>query len=206
MGAKEAKPDLFDVQMEMKMASRQMAKEAKRADNSEKAEKKKVANAIAKGQLDIARIHAENAIRNKKESINLERLSARMEAVGEKIAAAYRTQTVSETIAKSVPLLQNALHQMDKIGINQSLDKFQKLFEDLDVKTTDMNSALDDVYQSSIDQSDVDTLVKQVADEHQIELGKEMGEAGMGGIGAKPGAKASVDDFESQLNNLKQMQ
>ncbi len=44
MGAKQAKPDLFDVQIEMKMASRQMQKEAARADKSEKMERKKVAD------------------------------------------------------------------------------------------------------------------------------------------------------------------
>lgn len=47
----------------------------------------------------------------------MERLSARMEAVGEKIAAAYRTQTVSSQIARSVPLLQGALKQMNEIGV-----------------------------------------------------------------------------------------
>ena len=46
MGAKEAKPDLFDVQMEMKMASKQLAREAVKADKCEKAEKKKVADVI----------------------------------------------------------------------------------------------------------------------------------------------------------------
>ena len=46
MGAKEVKPDLFDVQLEMKMASRQMAKESKRAEASEKTERKKVADVI----------------------------------------------------------------------------------------------------------------------------------------------------------------
>ena len=44
MGAKQAKPDLFDVQMEMRMASKQMAKESQRADKAEKVEKKKVAD------------------------------------------------------------------------------------------------------------------------------------------------------------------
>lgn len=44
MGGKEAKPDLFDVQMEMRMASKQMQKESQKADKSEKAAKKRVAD------------------------------------------------------------------------------------------------------------------------------------------------------------------
>ena len=46
MGAKEVKPDLFDVQIEMKMASKQLARESVKADKSEKMEKKKVADVI----------------------------------------------------------------------------------------------------------------------------------------------------------------
>ena len=44
MGAKQPEPDLFDVQMDMKMASKSMAKEAKKAERSEIAERKKVAD------------------------------------------------------------------------------------------------------------------------------------------------------------------
>ena len=35
------------------------------------------------------------------------------------------------------------------------MDQFEKAFEDLDVKATDMNAALDNVYQSGFDQSEV---------------------------------------------------
>ena len=42
MGAKEVKPDLADVQFEMRMASKQMQKESVRADKAEKVERKKV--------------------------------------------------------------------------------------------------------------------------------------------------------------------
>ena len=44
MGAKPAKPDLFDVQIEMRMASKQMQKESVRSEKSEKVERKKVAD------------------------------------------------------------------------------------------------------------------------------------------------------------------
>eukprot|EP00829_Urostomides_striatus_P014127 TRINITY_DN407_c0_g1_i3.p1 TRINITY_DN407_c0_g1~~TRINITY_DN407_c0_g1_i3.p1 ORF type:complete len:135 (-),score=39.98 TRINITY_DN407_c0_g1_i3:77-481(-) len=133
-----------------------------------------------------------------------------MEAVGEKLAAAYRTQQVSSQIARSVPLLQGALRQMNEIGINKSLDTFQKLFEDMDVKAADMGQSLEGVYQGSLDQKEVDTLIQQVADENKIEIGNEMGVAGKGSVAAPasgaPAKEPKIDDFEARLNNLKQMQ
>ena len=35
------------------------------------------------------------------------------------------------------------------------METFQKLFEDLDVKSADMGAALDNVYQGAIDQNEV---------------------------------------------------
>ena len=48
----------------------------------------------------------------------------------------------------------------------------------------------------------MDTLIRQVADEHQLELGKTMQEAGKAPISAP---KGKVDDMEARLNNLKQI-
>ena len=159
---------------------------------------------MSKGQLDIARIHGENAIRNKQTAINLERLSARLEAVADKIASANTMKNVSEQIARSVPLIQGAIKSMDKMGLGQSMEQFQKIFEDLDVKSADMGQALDNVYQGSLDQNEVDNLVKQIAEEHNLEMGKDMGEAGSGKIGQANAGKADMNSLEDRLNNLKQ--
>ena len=44
---------------------------------------------------------------------------------------------------------------MDAIGAAGSIGDFEKVFEDLDVKTGAMNDALDNVYSSSIDNGEV---------------------------------------------------
>ena len=48
-----------------------------------------------KGDMESAKIIASEAIRFRNESINLNRLSAKMGAVGLKLDSAYRTQQVS---------------------------------------------------------------------------------------------------------------
>ena len=211
MGQQQPKPDLFDAQIEIRMASKQMKRESFKADKSEKAERKKVADvniystqAIAKGQLDIAKIHAESAIKNKQNAISLERLGARLEAVADKIASANAMKNISEQLSRNVPLLQRAIKSMDKLGLGQSMEEFQKIFEDLEVKSEDMGQALDNVHQGSLDQNEVDTLIKQIADEHNLELGKELGSAGTDKIGQENGAKTDMNSLENRLNNLKQ--
>ena len=73
----------------LKFASKQLLRDSKKCEKEEKAEKTKLKKAIEKGNMEVARIHAENAIRKKNESLNLLRTSARVDAV------ASRVQTVS---------------------------------------------------------------------------------------------------------------
>lgn len=67
--------------------------------------------------MDQAKIYAENVIRNRKEALNLKRFGVKMGALSAKLESAYRTQNISETIGKTVPMLQNCLKKMDTLGV-----------------------------------------------------------------------------------------
>ena len=71
--------------------------------------------------MDNAKIFAEDLIRNRKEALNLRRFGVKMGALSSKLESAYRTQEISETISKSVPMLQTALKKMDAMGVQGSI-------------------------------------------------------------------------------------
>ena len=48
---------------------------------------------------------------------------------------------------------------MDKMNAGASADSFEQIFEDMDVKTAEMNGALDNMTGSSIDNDEVMTLL-----------------------------------------------
>ena len=58
-------------------------------------------------------------------------------------------------MAKTVPILQSAMKQMENAGIANSVGEFEKVFEDMEVKTGEMDSALENVYGTTIDQGEV---------------------------------------------------
>ena len=68
--------------------------------------------------MDSARIFAENVIRNKKEALSLKRFGIKMGALASKLESAYRTQQISETIGKTVPMLNKCLKKMDTLGVS----------------------------------------------------------------------------------------
>ena len=101
--------------------------------------------------MDSAKVFAENVIRNRKEALNLKRFGVKMGALSSKLESAYRTQQISETISKTVPMLQNCMKKMDTLGIGASISDFEKVFEDLDVKTEELSGAMDNIYATTID-------------------------------------------------------
>lgn len=78
----------------LKFAVKELERNAKRCDKEEKAEKLKCKKAIAKGNMEVARIHAENAIRQKNQSLNYLRMSARVDAVASRVQTAVTTRKV----------------------------------------------------------------------------------------------------------------
>ena len=85
-----------------------------------------------------------------------------MGALAQKVDSAARTQQMSESMAKTVPILQTAMKQMEKAGIANSVGEFEKVFEDMEVKTGEMDSALENVYGTTIDQSEVNALFTEL--------------------------------------------
>lgn len=67
--------------MELKMTSKSLQRQSKKCEKEEKSEKLKVKKAIEKGNMDGARIYAENAIRKRSEQMNYLRLASRLDAV-----------------------------------------------------------------------------------------------------------------------------
>ena len=165
MGGKTQKVDLTDVAIELKMQSKMMMKQAEKQAAEEKQMRKKCLDYMNKGDPDSAKMFAEGAIKAKKESLNVRRFGVKMAALSQKVESAARTQQMSETMKNTMPLMQKAMKQMEKSGIANSVTDFEKIFEDMEVKTGEMDAALDNIYSTSIDQTEVSQLMQQVQEE-----------------------------------------
>lgn len=73
---------------------KELERNSKKCEKEEKAEKLKCKKAITKGNIEGARIHAENAIRQKNQALNYLRMSARVDAVASRVQTALTTRKV----------------------------------------------------------------------------------------------------------------
>ncbi|CAJ0747993.1 12265_t:CDS:10 [Entrophospora sp. SA101] len=162
---------------QLKFTAKQLSRQAKKASKDETAEKTKLKKAIEQGNIEGARIYAANAIRKKNESLNLLRLSSRIDAVSSRVQTAVTMQKVTGSMAGVVKGMDKAMESMNLEKISMVMDKFESQFEDLDVQTQYMESAIGNSTAMTTPQDEVDLLMQKVADEHGLELNQRLGEA-----------------------------
>lgn len=91
------------------------------------------------------------------------------------------------------------MKQMDKMGIAGSVAEFEKVFEDMEVKTGEIDSALETVFASSTDANEVDALLGEISSAHAMGAGGVIQgqNVGMGAISNPNAAQESneVDEI-----------
>lgn len=170
---------------------------------------------MGNSKLDLTRnvklfigIYGQNAIRKKHEGRQMLALAAKMDAVAARLETASKTQQISQQIAGSVPQLNAVMAQMSPEQMAVNMDQFEKIFEDLDVRTEYITNAIDSTTATSTPITEVDNLIEQVGEEHGMEVRSKL--ASMDGLGAPVGvaaaeptkaAEASLEDRLAQLKS-----
>ncbi|XP_023013944.1 charged multivesicular body protein 1 [Leptinotarsa decemlineata] len=189
----------------LKFAAKELERNSKRCEKEEKQEKAKTKQAIQKGNMEVARIHAENAIRQKNQSVNYLRMSARVDAVASKVQSAVTTRKVTNSMAGVVKTMDAAMKSMNLEKISSVMDKFEQQFEDLGVQTDVLENTMGQTTTTLVPQNDVDSLMQQVADEAGLDLNMELPEGPQGSvIGSASQVSQEQDELSQRLARLRQ--
>eukprot|EP01006_Ploeotia_vitrea_P004660 TRINITY_DN115114_c0_g1_i1.p2 TRINITY_DN115114_c0_g1~~TRINITY_DN115114_c0_g1_i1.p2 ORF type:complete len:202 (+),score=115.91 TRINITY_DN115114_c0_g1_i1:62-667(+) len=194
-------PSLQDEIFNLKFAAKRLKKQSARCKKAEKAELNKVKKSIEQGHRDIARVHAENAIRQKNEALNLLRLSSRMEAIVQRLQSAEAAKQINKSMISVSKVMQKAVEAMNVEKISKSMDQFEQNFEELDIQSSVMEAAVQHSTGQTMPVDQVDSLIQQVADEHRIAFDAEVD--GIKVPANKSKMKEEEDDLEKRFNELK---
>merc|ERR1719502_569122 len=172
---------------QLKMTTKQLQRLSKKCEKEEKAEKEKIRKALEKDNNDGARIHAQNAIRQKNNAQNYLRLSSRVDAVASRLESAIKMQQVTKSMGSVVKGMDKVLGSMNVEQISKVMDQFEKSFEDMDVRSEYVESAMNSSTTAAMPEEQVDELMQMVADEH----GLKMSDVFKTASGATPGMSAA---------------
>jgi len=159
-----------DCLFQLRMSSKQLQKLAQKAQKEQETERAKVKKALEQKNVEGAQIYAENSIRKKSEYLNYLRLASRVDAVASKVKSAVAMQSVAKNIGSVTKSLESAMASMNIEKISKIMDQFEKQFTDLDVKAGVMEGSMSSAMTLSTPQAEVDSLIKQVADENGLEI------------------------------------
>ncbi|KAJ8027090.1 Charged multivesicular body protein 1b [Holothuria leucospilota] len=188
----------------LKFAAKNLERQSKKCEKEQKAERLKLKKAIEKGNLEGAKIHAENSIRQKNQALNFLRMSARVDAVATRVQTAVTMKNVTQSMAGVVKSIDSAMRSMNLEKVSALMDKFEKQFEDLDVQSSYMESAMSNTTTMTTPQSDVDNLMQEVADEAGLELNMELPQGQTSAIG-QASASQEQDELSQRLAELRKM-
>ncbi|KAG8973777.1 Vacuolar-sorting protein SNF7 [Tulasnella sp. 425] len=179
---------------QLKFTAKTLNRQANKASKDERSEKAKLKKALQQGNTEGARIYASNAIRKKSESINLLRLSSRLDAVASRVETAVTMRQITGNMASVVKGMDKAMESMNLERISAVMDKFESQFADLDVQTSYMEDAMGSTDAVSTPQDQIDLLLQQTAEENNIELAQGMKESALPEIAAKQKEKPVEED------------
>lgn len=185
-----------DTLFQLRMSAKQLEKLAQKAQKQQEAERAKVKKALEQKNVEGAQIYAENAIRKKNEYLNFLRLASRVDAVSSKVKSAVAMQSVAKNIGSVTKSLESAMAAMDLEKVSKIMDQFEKQFTDLDVKSGVMESSMSSAMTLSTPQAEVDSLIKQVADENGLEVMQAVADAptAAGAVGVQSTASRSKQE------------
>eukprot|EP00056_Hartaetosiga_gracilis_P013800 m.232087 g.232087 ORF g.232087 m.232087 type:complete len:210 (-) comp13901_c1_seq1:2332-2961(-) len=176
MGNKQSQPDMFEVMFNLKTAKKQMEKMAAKSMAQSEKEKKLLKKHLEQGDKEIARIHAENSIRKKTESVNFLRMAGRMDATISRIQTAQQMNQVSHTMGHVVKGMDKVMASMDLEKISGVMDKFEEQFAEMDVRAGVMEGSMQTAMMTSAPEGEIDALLQEVGEEHGLDVAAKLTE------------------------------
>jgi len=197
-----------DTLFQLRFTAKQLERLSKKAEKDQAAQQSKVKKALQQGNIEGAKIYAENAIRKKNESLNFLRMSSKVDAVRNKVQTAVTMKAVAKNMGQVVKALDKAVNTMDLQKISAVMEKFETQFEDMDVRTSVMEDAMGSATTLTTPREQVDALIQQVADENGLEVSDQLAMAGTVptsiGSASSVAASKNEDQLSQRLAALRQ--
>lgn len=202
------KNKLEDELFNMRFTAKTLIRNSKKCDKSMAVQKQKLKKAIEQGNMEGAKIYAQNVIREKNQSLSYLQLASRMDGVAARVQTAISMGALKKNMNGVVKGMDTVMASMNVEKISQTMDQFEKHFEDMDVRAAYMEGAMSNGTSLSTPADQVDDLIQMVADENGLKIAGQLDSAGLVGTELPATTEAakekkSQDDLSLRLAALR---
>jgi charged multivesicular body protein 1 len=155
---------LFNKIFEFRSMAKQFDRQAEKSKNTQDFYTKKVKQAIEQNNPTLAKQYGEQALRARKDVNRYKMISSKVNGISSKLQAAYKNHQLTSQMANMVNQLSHV--NLNTVGAVETLDKFEKLFDNLDVNTKMMDDVLDNIGVGTVNEQEVNDLLAQCAEGH----------------------------------------
>ena len=153
---------LFNKIFEFRQTAKQMEKQAEKSKASQDFYIKKVKEAIQKNNPTLAKQYGEQALRARNDVKRYRTLSSKISSVSSKLQAAHQNHQLTSQMANLVN--QMSAMNFNAVGAVETMEKFEKMFDNLDVQTKMMDDVLDNLNMGTVNDREVNELLQQCAE------------------------------------------
>ncbi|KAL0227614.1 hypothetical protein RCL1_003758 [Eukaryota sp. TZLM3-RCL] len=135
----------FQTIFELKFTCKRLDKLSQKAETASEQKRKLVTKYLAAKDPDVARIHAEDAIRKHRESIHYLQLSAQIDSVKGRLESANAVQLATKHLTKVSHSLKSLCSLTDLGQLNSTLQSLDKSLDKLGIHNALLDSSLSTV-------------------------------------------------------------
>ena len=143
----------------LRFQSKQLERRYEKYEKQSRKKKKKVKEYLQKGNREMAREYAQQAITQHQSGMTFLKLASKLDAVRSRMESAKASKQMVPMMAKTVASMDTALQQMDVVKITSTMDKFEEQFGELDVRTGYMNQAMGSATAAMTPEDEIDSLM-----------------------------------------------
>ena len=191
---------LFNKIFEFRSMAKQFDRQAEKSKNTQDFYTKKVKQAIEQNNPTLAKQYGEQALRARKDVNRYKTISSKVNGISSKLQAAYKNHQLTSQMANMVNQLSHV--NLNTVGAVETLDKFEKLFDNLDVNTKMMDDVLDNIGVGTVNEQEVNELLAQCAEGHANKMDMMMTGPNREGLNQQQVKNQQYNQYNQMGNNF----
>ena len=178
--------------LNLKMVNRRLNKSMKKLENTERQTERKIRQAIQKGDMQAARMYAQDTVRSRKWARGYQSLVSKIDGLLFKLERADAVQSIAGEMKGVAKTLINANQALNLPEIDHLVGDMQRALDGIEETSEVMEDSMDDLFESDTDETEIDSLL--------TEYGVEVGLTASAGL---PLPSTKTSDLEKEIEALR---
>jgi len=178
--------------LNLKLVNRRLTKSQRKLENQERKTERKIRTAIQKGDMQSARMYAQDTVRSRKWARGYQSLLSKIDGLIFKLERAEAVQDIASEMKGVARSLIDANASLNLPEIDSLVGDMNEALEGIDDTSEIMEESMDSLFASDTDEGEIDSLLG--------EYGAEVGIAASSGL---PAPSGQISELEKEIASLR---